>query len=94
MTCLEAGLTLDEAWNLTPAELRLVVKSFNRRLRRRRLQFCELQANLMNYLRVCLGAKGPRITVNRLMGGRSFDPGMTRQEITEYFRCKRGMAGK
>ena len=82
-------MDLDTAWDLTPAELRLVVKAFNRKLRRQQLQFAALQANLMNYMRRCMGAKGAKVTVNQLMGGRSFEPGMTRQEITEYFRSKR-----
>lgn len=53
-----------------------------------------LQANLMNYMRRCMGAKGSKVTVNQLLGGRSFDPGMTRQEITEYFRQRGKEIGK
>jgi hypothetical protein len=86
---LEAGLSIDEIWDLTPVEVQLVVRAFNRGLHRQRLWLCELQANLMNYMRGCLGAKGPRITVNRLMGCKSFSHEMTRQEITEYFQQKR-----
>lgn len=94
MTCLEAGLDLDRAWSLTPVELKLVVKAFNRRVRRQQVQFAALQANLMNYMRKCMGAKGSKVTVNQLLGGRSFDPGMTRQEITEYFRQRGKEIGK
>lgn len=47
-----------------------------------------LQANMMNHFKACMGAKGPRVTVNQLLGGRSFDRSVSKEEITEHFVTK------
>lgn len=47
-----------------------------------------MQANLMNHFKGVMGAKGPRVTANRLLGNRSFDRDTSREEITDYFRSR------
>lgn len=89
MVMFELGMAPRVYWDMTPAEFNLAVKALNRKLQREQTQAAVLQANIMNHMRACLGArKIPRVKVSRLLGFKTFDRNMSKKQITEYFRSK------
>jgi hypothetical protein len=81
------GLTPDQFWDLSMSEWQLMIRAFNRRIKRGQAMLAVVQANLMNHMAGCWGVKR-RVSVNQLLGGKRFERGTTKQEVTEHFREK------
>jgi hypothetical protein len=82
----EIGLQPAQFWDLTLLEFRKAVDAHVRVVKRQHRMLAWVQVNLMN----CWRGKGqPRVTVNKLMGAKSFEPGTTKKEIDEHYRSKK-----